>query len=321
MPIVKSGFKAPIFLKNGHLQTLIPALFRKTDASIYIRERLTTPDDDFVDIDWVRKGSDKLVIICHGLEGNSHSTSVAGMAKHLSDNGFDVLVLNFRSCSGEMNRQLRFYHSGETGDLGLVVNHVLSLNKYATLSLMGFSLGGNVVLKYIGENGKNISPHIKRAVVFSVPCDLESSAYYMMRSGAKIYLNNFLRSLKNKVRIKNGLMPHKITLDGIDEIKTFHDFDGKYTGPMHGFKDAHDYYTKSSSIHFLENITIPTLIVTALNDPFLPAECYPKEIATKHKYLYLEMPSSGGHVGFFSGNIGGTYWSERRALAFLLNDK
>jgi len=285
---------------------------------MYQRERVETPDNDFLDLDWVKTGSKKLVIICHGLEGSSHSTSVASMAAYLSGHGFDALVLNFRSCSGEMNRQLRFYHSGETGDLGWLVNRVLASGNYESIHFVGFSLGGNVLLKYLGEQGASISGLAKSAVVFSAPVDLESSAFYMNRPGAMIYLNNFLRSLKKKVILKSQLMPGKLSVEGLDEVKTFHDFDNRYTGPMHGFIDAHDYYSKSSSIHFLKDIRIPTLLVNAANDPFLPKECYPIEIARGHEHLSLEMPSSGGHVGFFEGHLKRPFWSERRALEFLL---
>src|SRR6185437_8043695 len=239
MPIVPSSFKPPRLFGNGHLQTLIPALFRKSDPSVYTRQRITTPDDDFLDLDTIYTGSDKLVILCHGLEGSSHSTSVVSMAAYLSKNGFDTLVLNFRSCSGEMNNQLRFYHSGETGDLDFVIKQTLEEKKYKELYLLGFSLGGNVVLKYVGEQGADIPIQIKKAVTISAPCHLESSAYYMNRWATRIYLNRFLRSLKNKIRIKHKMMPGRISIDGLDKIKSFHDFDNRYTGPMHGFCDAH----------------------------------------------------------------------------------
>ena len=319
MPLVNSTFRAPFFFRNGHVQTIVPALFRKVDPSIYKRERIETLDDDFLDLDRIYTGSEKLVILCHGLEGSSTSKYVVAMAIHLAENGFDALVLNFRSCSGEMNRQLRFYHSGETGDLGFVINHALKENRYKELYLLGFSLGGNVVLKYVGEQGDNIHKEIRNAIAISAPVHLESSAYYMNRWDAKVYLKRFLKSLENKVRIKYNMMPDKISIEGLDKIKTFHDFDNQYTGPMHGFKDAHDYYTKSSSVFYLDNISIPTLIINAKNDPFLPKECFPIDIAQKHKYLFLEMPDSGGHVGFFDGHINGHYWSERRALEFFLS--
>lgn len=321
MPLNPSGFKPPRIFRNGHVQTLIPALFRRSDPSIYSRERIITPDDDFLDLDWIKTGSDNLVIICHGLEGSSYSTSVVSMAKHLSANGFDALVLNFRSCSGEMNKQLRFYHSGETVDLGFVIDKVIQENKYKEIHLLGFSLGGNVVLKYTGEQGANISKQIGKTIAISAPCHLESSAYYLNRWSAKIYLNNFLRSLEKKIIIKHQLMPDKLSIKGMDQIKTFHDFDNRYTGPMHGFKDAHEYYTNSSSLFYLEQIKIPTLIINAQNDPFLARECYPIQVAENHNFVNLEMPESGGHVGFFEGKINGVYWTERRALAFFGNEQ
>jgi uncharacterized protein len=320
MPVIASSFGTPILLRNGHFQTIVRALFRKPDPGIFSRERITTPDDDFLDLDWIKTGHESLVIICHGLEGSSHGSYVTVMAAFMSDNGYDILAMNFRSCSGEMNVLPRFYHSGETGDLDFVIKHVINPGNYKSIYLIGFSIGGNVILKYLGEQSGNINPAIKRTVTFSVPVHLASSAARMNRFSSKLYLSEFLKSLKSKIVQKNRVMPNEISIEGINEIKSFEAFDEKYTAPLHGFKNAAEYYKAASSLYYLDKIKIPILIVNALDDPFLSPECYPVEIAKASKYLFLEMPGSGGHLGFISNHINGINWVEERALEFIRID-
>ena len=191
--------------------------------------------------------------------------------------------------------------------------------RYRVLALIGFSLGGNVTLKYLGERGEAVSPLIVGAVAFSVPCDLASGAREMAKRRNRIYMSRFIRLLHEKIRAKMALMPGKITDDGYDQVKTFYDFDDRYTAPLHGFKDAEDYYRRSSSKQFLPAVMVPTLVVSAKNDPFLGPECYPVTEASGHPKVHLEMPSWGGHVGFVSFNEAGEYWSETRAASFLGN--
>jgi uncharacterized protein len=317
MPVIASTFKPPFYFTNGHLQTILRALYRKSDTRNYTRERIETPDDDFLDLDWIRNRNEDLVIICHGLEGSSGASYVTGMADYLSKNGFDILAINFRSCSGEMNRQLRFYHSGETGDLDQAVQYAASTNAYKSISLVGFSIGGNIVLKYLGENGEKLHPAIKRAVAISVPVHLESAAYKMEQFINRIYLNNFLKSLKLKIVMKSIQMNNIISLEHIEKIRSFHEFDNKYTAPLHGFGSATEYYTASSSLKYLKGISVPALLINALNDPFLSPSCFPADIARESSNLYLEMPQSGGHVGFINQYANGVYWTEKRALRFL----
>jgi uncharacterized protein len=226
-----------------------------------------------------------------------------------------VLAWNYRGCSEEMNRQLRFYHSGATDDLGLVINHAAQLNRYDEIYLIGFSLGGNMTLKYLGE--EKVCPLIKKAIVFSVPLHLESSCRKISRPSNRIYANRFLRSLKNKIRIKSRLMSGLDTKP-LEGIKTIMQFDDIYTAPLHGFKDAITYYTACSSINFIQKIEIPTLIVNTMNDPFLPEECIPVSLLKGHGFVKLETPARGGHVGFASFSKDGLYWSENRALQFCL---
>lgn len=304
-----SFYKAPTVLFNRHVETIYPSLLRKVKLKAPERERITTPDDDFLDLDWYRNGPKQCVIISHGLEGNSTRSYVTGMAKAFLSAGIDAVAWNYRGCSGEMNRQRRFYHSGATDDLGTVVNHVAE--EYSDIFLIGFSLGGNITLKYLGE--PNVNSNIRKAVVFSVPIDLYKSCLEISKPHNWIYSERFLRSLKKKVRDKAALR-NDIDTDMLNKVKNLKEFDDQFTGPIHGFKDAMDYYTKCSAIHFIKNIQIPTLLVSALNDPFLSHECYPIET---NSYLITEFPERGGHVGFTLFDQNGLYWSEIKALSFI----
>jgi len=266
MPLFKeSTYQPPFLLKNAHFQTIYPSLFRKFDTSFYERERIATPDDDFLDLDWSRIGSDKIAIISHGLEGNSLRSYAVGMVKALNQHGWDALAWNFRGCSGEVNRQLRFYHSGYTDDLDFVINHVLNLGNYKSIVLIGFSMGGNLSLVYLGQKGSNVNPLIQKAIVFSVPCDLAGSSYQIAKSVNRIYLKRFLRMLHQKVKAKMTLFPDQINDDNYSEIKNFRDFDNRYTAPIHGFISAEDYWDKCSSKQFIPKIKISTLIINALD--------------------------------------------------------
>lgn len=305
---------SPVALFNAHLQTIYPSLFRKVKVN-WSRERIATPDQDFLDLDWLKQNSKKLVIISHGLEGNSRRAYVSGMANLFSKNGFDVLAWNFRGCSEEMNRQLRFYHSGATDDLAHVINHVIALNQYHEINMVGFSLGGNLTLKYLGEQSKHPSL-LNRAVVFSVPLHLHASCIQISKPSNWVYSQRFLRSLKKKVTDKAQLYP-ELDIKKLKNINTILEFDDQYTAPLHGFIDAIDYYTQCSSLNFLSAIKIPTLIVSAWNDPFLSKECFPLEKLKGHPSVILEATKHGGHCGFASFNENGVYWSEQRALNFI----
>ncbi|CAN5470634.1 alpha/beta fold hydrolase [soil metagenome] len=302
-------YTPPALLFNRHLETIFPSVARRVNITTPRRERITTPDDDFLDLDWYEQGSSRCVIISHGLEGNSTRSYVTGMAKAMFSEGMDVVAWNFRGCSGEMNRQLRFYHSGASDDLQTLVNHVAG--KYDQIILVGFSLGGNVTLKYLGE--PTVHPFVKKAIAISVPMDLHTSCLEISKPHNWIYSRRFLKSLKLKVRTKASVRKG-LNIEMLDQVSTLQEFDDHFTGPIHGFRDAIDYYTQSSSIHFIKNIHVPTLIVNALNDPFLSPACYPKE---GNPSLTIEFPERGGHVGFAQFNHNGLYWSEARALDFI----
>ncbi|HZY78793.1 MAG TPA: alpha/beta fold hydrolase [Cyclobacteriaceae bacterium] len=301
-------YRPPFPLINGHIETIYPALFRRVKLKGFQRERIKTPDNDFLDLDWLTRGADKLVIVSHGLEGNSQRAYMKGMAKVFYDAGYDALLWNYRGCSEEMNYQLQFYHSGATDDLDLVVKHAAT--KYRSIFMVGFSLGGNLTLKYLGEKPDTA---VRGAAVFSVPLNLRTSCEKISEPANFLYANRFLVSLKKKIVTKSKLMKGLDTKD-IDELFTLYDFDDRYTAPLHGFKDATAYYEACSAIHFLKEIRVPALIVNALNDPFLSSDCYPKDVSNPN--VHLEFIERGGHVGFAQFNQNGLYWSEWRALNF-----
>ena len=306
-------YNRPVFLFSAHLETIYPALLRKVNGVVYERERIRTPDDDFLDLDWLKQGATRLVIISHGLEGNTSRAYVKGMAQAFFQQNFDVLTWNFRGCSGEVNKQLRFYHSGATDDFDCVVHHAIQKG-YKEIRVIGFSLGGNMTLKYLGE--KNPPAEIRAAAVFSVPMDLHSSCLRISKPSNWIYSNRFLNSLKTKVITKSSLWK-ELDVAEIHKIKTLIDFDDRYTAPLHGFQNAIDYYQRCSSLHFVESIKTPTLIVNAQNDPFLSDECYPRRRLKAHGFVRFEDPGFGGHVGFAQFSKNGLYWSEERALLFM----
>jgi hypothetical protein len=234
-------YRAPYFFKNGHIQSIYPSLFRKLDDQFMVRERVDIEDGDFLDMDWCRTGSRRLAVISHGLEGHSRRPYIVGMAKALVDNGWDALAWNFRSCGGTMNRHLRFYHSGATEDLHRVVDIAAQSGKYDEIALIGFSMGGNLSLVYLGERKSPANLMVKKAVVYSVPCDLSASAEQLAQPQNRIYMSRFLKELKAKMLAKEKLFPDLLDLTGYEDIKNFRQFDDRYTAPIHGFRNADHY--------------------------------------------------------------------------------
>ena len=314
MPILTSGFHPPPFLRNGHIQTILPALLPRRLSIAFERERLELEDGDFLDLDWARMGKDKLAILSHGLEGCSDGNYNRGMATALNAAGWDVLAWNLRGCGKEMNRLPRSYHSGETGDLGAVIR--FAATKFSRIALIGFSLGGNLTLKYLGESRPH--PAVIGAVAISVPIDLAASARALdQRWSNRIYLRRFIKSLIAKVEAKALRFPDQLDTSWCRTIRTFQEFDDRYTAPIHGFRDAADYWNKSSARQYLDRITVPTLLLNARDDPFLTPECFPFAEAEPHSYLFLETPESGGHMGFIDLAHANELWSERRVVEFL----
>ncbi len=302
---------------SGHVHTLFPPIFRPKPRLEYQRQRVETSDGDFVDVDWIRGGSDRLAVILHGLEGHSRRTYVLGMARAARSYGYDVLAMNLRGCGGEPNRRLSSYHSGLTGDVHDVLRMVAGLGRYASVNLIGFSLGGNLVLKYLGEDPDRVSAEVAGAVAISVPCDLEDSARSLARPACRIYMRYLLDQLGKKVIEKSHRFPGALDVDALRHVRTFQDFDDRFTAPMHGFRDALDYWRRSSCKQFLTSITRPVCVINALDDPFLGPGCFPWWEAEVNPRLTLLTPSAGGHVGFVGAGAGRMYWSEWQAMRFL----
>lgn len=312
MPIIESTYNAPWGLSNGHLQTILAFALRKVKGKNYTRERIQTPDDDFLDLDWLSTKSNKCVIISHGLEASSNVPYVRAMSNYFAENNYTTCAWNFRGCSGEVNKKFKYYHIGQTNDLKTVIKHVAK--KFDQIYLIGFSMGGNKMLKYLGEFPESINSKIKACVAISVPMHLKDSATVLEKKLNRVYTSRFIKKLKKKHQAKEFFFPGKISLLNYSKIKTVREYDNRYSAPIFGFKDADDLYNKCASIFHISTIKIPTLIINAQNDPFLSASCYPIEVCRKHKNVTLEIPKSGGHLGFLSFDK--VFWTEKRALEF-----
>lgn len=320
MPVIeKSDYSAPPFFRGKHSATILPSLVRKIPEPHYERERLELPDGDFVDLDWARlaPNSSRLVILSHGLEGDSRGLYIMGMVRAFAEKGWDALAWNFRGCSGEDNRLMRTYHGGASDDLQQVVERALKSKQYSEIVLGGFSMGGNITLKYLGERSTKINKRIRAGVAFSVPCHFEDCSHVLARKSNRIYMWKFLKTLREKVRTKKARFPDEIDDQDLHLIKDFLGFDERFTAPTNGFRDAMDYWTSVSSLQFIERIRVPTLLVNAKNDPFLAPTCFPFAEARKSKWFHFEAPEQGGHVGFTRFHRDGLYWSEKRALDFV----
>ncbi len=316
MPILPSRYSPPHLFRNGHFSTIYAGLIRKVSGVLQTRERIALPDGDFLDIDWSYSSqkTDKAIILLHGLEGNGQRPYMTGSAKLFNQKGFDAVCVNHRSCSGEPNELYRSYHSGATEDAEAVIEHVLSLDTYETIILKGFSLGGNMTLKYLGE--RDLLPEqIKAAIAISVPCFLYGSMLEIHKRKNFLYAKRFKKNLSAKLRWKQARFPEKVNDKDLKHIKTLKDFDDFYTSRAHGFEDALDYYEKAHCLQFLHNIKIPTLLINAQNDSFLSPKCFPIEKAKANKSLFLEMPKYGGHVGFYDKN--NVYYNEWRSIDFV----
>jgi len=315
MPIISSSYNPPFLFKNGYFSTIYAGIYRKIARFEQKRERIELPDSDFLDLDWSFSPSktSKVAILIHGLEGNAQRAYILGSTKILNGNAYDVCAVNLRCCSGEQNRLFRSYHSGATEDLEAVIQYILANKSYAELYIKGFSLGGNMTLKYLGEK-RSIPKEIKAAMAVSVPCSLHSSCKELLKAKNIPYAIRFKRNLVKKLKQKQSLFPEKISDTDIKNIITIKDFDDIYTSRAHGFNDALDYYKKSSCLQFLSNIKTPVLLLNAENDSFLGPECYPYQEAKNNSELYLEVSKYGGHVGYYgSKNI--TY-NEKRVIKF-----
>lgn len=313
--IVRSDFEPAPWLPGPHLQTLWPFLTRRHVMPALAWERLNLPDGDFLDLASASDGNN-ICLILHGLEGNYRSHYAPGLITALTATGWRVVFMHFRGCSGHINRLPRSYHSGETGDLRHVVEVLHGRLQPAAFSAVGISLGGNVLLKYLGESGK--APGIDAAVAVSVPFDLAAGANKLEQGWSRLYQWWLIRALREKIDTKFRHLECPIELGDLTVLNTFRRFDHAVTAPLHGFRDADDYYSHSSSRHYLRGIRVPSLLLQATDDPFLPESAIPTA-AELSPTVRLELSSTGGHVGFVGGRYPWrpAYWLEQRIPAFL----
>lgn len=314
--IAKDDYRPPLLFRNTYVNTIYPSLTRQVPDLHYERERIDTPDADFLDLDWARQGSERLVIVLHGLESSAERGYVKGMVRRFYLEGWDGLGMNFRGCSGEMNRNLRTYHIGETSDLDWVLQHVLSQDRYREIVLIGFSLGGNVVMKYLGEQGSQLYPVIKKGIAISVPCEVMSANDEFNKLKNWVYLYRFMRSLNPKMHEKARMFPDLYQITHANP-RNFGEFDGAFTAPVHGFASAEDYWIQNSSLTFIPEIQIPCLLINAQDDTFLSPACFPRELAEKSRLFHLLTPKYGGHCGFYTPGKRNVFWSEEQAWSFV----
>lgn len=313
-------YRPAFWYRGRHLQTLWGPLLRRGRRPPLRRERLETADGDFVDLDWLAAGpeSGPLVLILHGLEGSVRSHYAQGLLRESGRLGLRAAVLHFRSCSGEVNRLARLYHSGDTGDVEWVVENLLKREPELRLGLIGISLGGNVALKWLGEQGEAAPAAVVGAAAISTPFDLNACAAVLDRGfNRAVYTWSFLRTMKAKIRAKAPLYDGQIDVAAVLRSRTFTQYDRLFTAPLNGFADERDYWTRASSGPYLARIRRPTLLINAVNDPFMPGERLPRELVARSAWIEAAFVAQGGHVGFLDGALGGSSWAERRALAFL----
>jgi hypothetical protein len=318
------SFKPAWWLPGPHLQTLWQPLFRRRPTPMTRRERLETPDGDFLDIDWLGPDEGPIVILLHGLSGSSRSPYIRGMQSVLAKHGWRSAAMNFRGCSGEPNHTSRGYHSGDTRDLDFVYDTLRRRHKEAVIAAVGYSLGGNVLLKWLGERGNEIE--LMAAAAVCVPLRLDLCAERLDQGVSRLYRNQLLLELKDYVRDKQRHLEligrHKEAgklagLGDLSSIQSFWEYDSRVVAGLYGFRDAKDYYGQSSARQYLQHIRRPTLVIQALNDPFMTPEVLP-EASELSPAVSLEVTDSGGHVGFVGGHLPWhpEYWLERRIPAF-----
>lgn len=301
-------YNPTLLFKLGHLNTMYPTLFRDVGPIPYVRTLIPTPDHDELHIDVLQKKYKRMAILCHGLEGSSSSTYIQGLSQYLHHKKWDIAAVNYRTCGGIMNKTAKLYHGGATYDVDTIVDYFK--DDYDEIALIGFSLGGNLSLVYVGDKGENLDPRIKALVAISVPTNLIATSKEIAKKSNFIYQRRFLKSLKEKVKIKAQDYPDIYNVSLLKEIKTLYDFDDVFTGPIGGFKNALDYYTQCRSDKRIPLLKIPTLIINAKDDPFLPIESYPYTQVEKNKNVQMLTPKYGGHVGFVQKNKK-HYWSEK----------
>ncbi len=313
------SFKPAWWLPGPHLQTIWPTIINKNKINISLaRERIELPDGDFIDIDWAGPEKGPIILLLHGIAGNIESPYIRRSLSVIVENGWRGALMYYRGCSGETNRLPRCYHSGETSDFNFIA-HLLHQREPGTpIACVGFSLGGNVLLKWLGENQQQ--ERLKAGVAISVPFDLHKSAQRLNQGFSRAYQWYLLREMRQKIKQKCEQMSMPINAEMIDNLHTFWEYDNHITAPLHGFKNAAEYYEKASSRQYLPFIKTPTLILHAYDDPFIPPEAIPAENELP-SCVQLKVVKQGGHVGFVSGDSPWhiKYWFEEQIISYLQN--
>lgn len=315
MPYIdNSSYETDFIFQNGHISTIYAGIIRKLEAPAYERKRVDTPDDDFLLVDCLLQDPQRAVILCHGLEGDSRKNYNNACANFFVNKGYSVFAWNNRSCGGEMNLLPRLYHHASIEDLEFVIDYV-EKQGFEEIFLIGFSLGGDQILNYLGK--RKAPEKVKAAVAISAPFQLRSSAEKIQGGISKIYLNRFIRKIKGKIQIKSHQFPDLISQEVPKNIKSFEDVIDRFIVPIHGeYRDLNDYYQKASPVYSIDGIKIPVLVINAWDDPILGKEDHPIDIAQQHKYLFLETPQYGGHCAF-PLKISKHPYSVMRAFEFL----
>ncbi len=320
------AYHAPKWLPGGHMQTIYPLLI-KPGPHPYRRERWETPDKDFIDLDWSEpacpepeKSKAPLVALFHGLEGSSNSHYALALMQALTAIGWHGVVIHFRGCSGETNRLPRAYHSGDSEELQWIVQRLKQQHPERPLYVVGVSLGGNVLLKWLGEQESAASNLICAAAAVSAPVDLAACGHNLGRGFNRFYTQHFLQTLKPNSAAKLARFPDLFDEQRMRQASTLYEFDDVVTAPVHGFAGADDYWQRASSKPWLPAIRVPTLLLNAQNDPFLPAQALPRSDQVSAA-VTLDFPREGGHVGFVTGSLPGRLdWLPQRLLHFFQHE-
>ena len=321
--MITLAYRAPAWLPGGNLQTLYPALLAPRPRIAWRRERWDTPDGDFIDLDWtehqdsglrIADGERPLLVLFHGLEGSSRSHYARALMHAVMQRGWQGVVVHFRGCSGELNRLPRAYHSGDSGEIDWVLRRIQAQHPGRTRYVAGVSLGGNALLKWLGEQGDAAHEVVQRAAAISAPVDLHAAGDALEHGFNMLYTKNFLVTMKRASLARLRLHPGLFDAQHMLAARTLREFDDRVTAPLHGFRGVDDYYTRASSKPWLARITVPTLLINARNDPFLPGAALPvpHELSAAVTAVF---PDEGGHVGF-PGNTGACSWLPQVLLGF-----
>lgn len=318
MPLIPhSTYRPPPGLSGGHLQTILPHFIRPSTPIDYRRERIETPDEDVLDLDWADRPFERLAIVSYGMEGSPRRDYTQGMVRALHAAGWSALVWNYRGCGGTPNRKVHFYHGGLIEDLETVLHHAIAVRRPRAVALIGFSLGGNLTLSYLGRRARAIPPEVVAAAAVSAPVDVAGCAERLREPRNAFYTRRFIRLFRERIQAKMPHFPGVLSDAPFRTIRTLDDYDAAYTAPHFGFPSVPALYHFVSPRPHLPAITRPVLLINARNDPFLDASCFPVSEAEVSPWLHLETPASGGHLGFLTFPLRGRWWHEDRICGFL----